>query len=393
LNSKDASPALTVQLGLLIALPALGTDLYVAAMPAVAQGFAAPVDAVQFTLTAYLAGIAAGQLLWGPLSDRFGRKPVLAVGITAMLIASVAAMFAASIAALAAARLAQGVAMSSGALIGRTIVRDLYAHEQAARMLARMTVVFSLVPVCAPLGGALLTGAWGWPAVFAAMALVAAALLFSLSRLSETAPAERRSVHPVEIARTLGGILAERAFRGPFLVILCAHMGILAWVSNSSFTLVRGLGVSPVNYGLLFALVMLGQIGGSWAASRLVLRLGIARLIGAGAWLMALGGLAGAALAWGGVAHWAAVVLPFMVFLFGTALILPGAMAAALTPFPHSAGSASSVIGAIGFTLGAVISTLLGLAFDGTARPIATVAALAGLGALFFQWRLSRGPG
>jgi DHA1 family bicyclomycin/chloramphenicol resistance-like MFS transporter len=393
LNSKDAPPALTVQLGILIALPALGTDLYVAAMPAVAQGFGAPVDAVQFTLTAYLAGIAAGQLLWGPLSDRFGRKPVLAAGLGLMLLACVAAIFAASIAALAAARLAQGVAMSSGALIGRTIVRDLYAHEQAARMLARMTVVFSLVPVCAPLCGALLTGAWGWPAVFAVMALVAAALLFSLAQLRETAPDERRSVHPVEIARTLGGILAQRAFRAPFLVILCAHMGILAWVSNSSFTLVRGLGVSPVNYGLLFALVMLGQIGGSWAAGRLVLRLGIARLIGVGAWLMALGGLAGAALAWGGAAHWAAVVFPFMVFLFGTALILPTAMAAALSPFPHSAGSASSLIGAIGFTLGAGISTALGLAFDGTARPIATIAALAGLGAVYFQRRLARGPG
>lgn len=390
-NSRDTPAGLTILLGIMIALPALGTDLYVAALPDVAQAFGAPVDAAQFTLTAYLIGIAAGQLLWGPLSDRFGRKPVLAAGLATMLLACAAAAFAGSIAAIAMARFAQGIAMSSGALIGRTIVRDLYVHEQAASMLARMTVVFSLVPVFAPLSGALLVRGWGWPAVFVAMALVAAVLLASLAALRETAPAERRSAHPVEIARTLAGIATDRAFLAPFFVILCTQAGILAWVSNSSFTLVRGLGLSVIEFGFLFALVMVGQISGAWAASRLVVRLGIARLIAAGAWTMALSGLLAAALAWLGVAHWAAVALPFMAFLFGTALILPSAIAAALSPFPHSAGSASSLIGAAGFTFGALISTALGFAFDGSARPLATAAALAGIATLLMQRRLAHG--
>jgi DHA1 family bicyclomycin/chloramphenicol resistance-like MFS transporter len=203
--------------------------------------------------------------------------------------------------------------------------------------------------------------------------------------LRETAPAARRSAHPADIARTFAAILAERRFLAPFTLVLCSHLGILAWVSSSAFVLVSGLGVSTFGYGFAFAAVMLGQIAGAWASSRLVLRVGIARLISTGAALMLAGGGAGAGLAWGGVAHWAAVVVPFLVFLFGTALIVPNATAAALTPFPGSAGTASSLIGAVGFTVGAILSATLGLAFDGTARPLTTVAAVAGVAAFILD--------
>ncbi len=255
-----------------------------------------------------------------------------------------------------------------------------------------MTIIFSLVPMCAPVISALLVGAAGWRSVLAAMALVAVALLATLAALPETAPAERRSAHPADIARTFAAILGDRRFLSPFLLILCALIGVLAWVSNSAFTLVRGFGVSTLGYGLMFALVMLGQILGAWSSSRLVLRLGIDRLLRLGATLMLGAGLSATALAWLGVAHWTAVVLPFMVMLYGTALIVPNATAAALAPFPQSAGSASSLIGAIGFTAGALVSMALGAAFDGTARPIAAVAALAGLGAFFFERVRARGP-
>jgi DHA1 family bicyclomycin/chloramphenicol resistance-like MFS transporter len=391
LNKHGSPLGFTVLLGVLIALPALGTDLYVPALPVLAQALGAHADAAQFTLTTYFIGLAAGQLLWGPLSDRFGRKPVLLTGLLVMLASSVAALFLDSIAALAAVRLAQGLGMSSGALIGRTIVRDLHAREQAAKMLASMTVIFSIVPMAAPVAGALLAGSAGWPAVFAGMAVVALLLLFFTRSLQETAPPERRSVRPGAIVRTFAIILSDRRFLSPFALVFCAHIGILAWVSNSAFTLVRGLGVGTLAYGLMFALVMLGQITGAWACSRLVLRLGIPRLLRLGALLMLVAGAAAALLAWGGATHWLAVTLPFMLLLFGTALIVPNATAAALTPFPAYAGAASSVIGALGFTVGAVISTLLGAAFDGSARPMAGAAALAGAGAFLAERFLIRG--
>jgi DHA1 family bicyclomycin/chloramphenicol resistance-like MFS transporter len=347
LNKQEASPRLTVLLGVLIALPALGTDLFVPSLPMLARGLQVEVAAAQLTLTAYFFGLAAGQLLWGPLSDRFGRKPVLLSALLLMLASTLAAAFMTSVAAVGSARLIQGLAMSSGAVIARSIVRDLYAHEQAARLLATVTIVFSIVPIAAPLTGALLVGGGSWQAVFWFLAAAAALLLtWTGFGLAETAPAERRSI-----------------------LILCSHIGILSWVSNSAFTLVSGLGVTVGAYSLMFAAVMCGQISGAWSSRRLVPSLGIPRLLRSGAATMLAGGAIAAVLAWSGVAHWGAVV----------------------APFPASAGSASSLIGAIGFTAGAIVSSLLGAAFDGSARPMATVAAFAGTAAFTLEWLLLRG--
>ena len=375
-----------------MALPALGTDAFVPSLPALTESLGAPVSAGQFTLTAYFVGLAAGMLFWGPLSDRFGRKPVLLAGLATMLAASLTAALVESIAAVAAARFAQGIAMSSGAVTVRSIVRDLHAHEQAARMLASITIVFSLIPIAAPLAGAQLAGRWGWQAVFWGLAAAAAALLAATAfHLRETAPEPRRSIRPAALVSSFAAILGDRRFYPPVLVIMCAQAGILAWVSNSAFTLVGGLGVPTAAYGWMFALVMVGQISGAWTSRRLVLKLGMGKLMRAGALLALLAGAAAAVLAWAGAAHWLAVVVPFAFYLFGTALIAPSATASALSPFPGAAGTVSSLLGAMSFTFGALVSTLLGAAFDGSARPMANAAALAGLGAFLFERRLARG--
>ena len=383
---------LTLLLGALIALPALGVDFFVPSMPVLAAALDIDAAAAQLTVTAYFVGISGGLLLWGPLSDRFGRKPVLLAGLAAMLVSSLAATLMESAAALAAARLAQGLSMASGAVISRSVVRDLYQqHEQAAGMLSRMMIVFSIVPICAPVAGALLSQSLGWQAVFAALAAVAAALAVVVAfGLAETAPAERRSAHPFAIARTFVEILREPRFIAPFLLVFCGHMGILAWVSSSAFTLVRGMGVPAVAYGFMFALVALGQITGAALGSRLVIGVGGPGMMRLGVRIMAAAGATAALFAWTGVAHWTAVVLPFTAFLFGTAMLMPSASAAALLPFPRAAGTAASLMGAVGFATGALVSQLLGAAFDGTARPMATVAAMAGVAALLFEMN-SRG--
>jgi DHA1 family bicyclomycin/chloramphenicol resistance-like MFS transporter len=380
-----------VLLGLLIALPALGTDMFVPALPSLAAAMEVPVATAQLTMTLYFIGLAAGQLVWGPLSDRYGRKPILLSGLGIMLAASLAATLMESLVTVIAARLAQGLGMSSGALIGRTIARDLYAHEQAAKLLSSMSVVFSVVPIMAPLLGGVLASSLGWPAVFATMAAVALLLLAAAVRLRETAPASRSPATPAQIARTLLGILRDRRFVAPYLPFLCAQIGILAWVSNSAFTLVSGMGVGPAAYGAMFTLVMCGQVAGAFISSRVVMRLGIPRMLRTGAALMLAAGACGAALAWLGVEHWLAVVAPFVLFLFGAALVVPNATAAAMAHFPGSAGAVSSLIGTIGFTTGALISSGLGALFDGSARPMATLAFAAGLAAFLFGRALLRG--
>jgi DHA1 family bicyclomycin/chloramphenicol resistance-like MFS transporter len=186
-------------------------------------------------------------------------------------------------------------------------------------------------------------------------------------------------------------MLAERRFLGPLLVVLACQLAILAWVASSSFTL-AGMGVSVDAYGSMFAGVMLGQIAGAWVASRLVLRLGMRGLVRSGSSLMLAGGAIAAAFAWAGSAHWAGIVAPFALMLFGAALVLPNATALALSPFPHAAGSASSLIGAIGFTAGALLSMLLGALFDGTPRPMASAAALAAAAVFGFERLVRHGP-
>jgi len=392
LNNRETSAALTILLGILIALSALGTDLYVPALPGIADAFGAPVSAAQLTLTTYFLGIAAGQLLWGPLSDRFGRRPVLLAALGTMLAVTAAAPFLQSIGALAAARLVQGLGMAGGVVVARSVVRDLHAHEQAARLLARMMIVFSVVPIAAPIAGAALAAHGGWPAIFWAYVAIAIALLAAVALgLRETAPAARGSIHPLHIARTLASIVSQRRFFAPLLVFLCAQVAILSWVTNSAFTMVRGLGVPVAAYGWMFATVMLGQIVGAWTSSRLVVRVGSARLLGMGSWLMLAGGVTAAALAWSGSVAWLGAVLPFCVVLLGASLIVPSATALALSPFPKAAGSASSLIGAIGFTIAALVSTLLAAVFDGTARPMASVAAAAGVGAIVSERLRRRG--
>jgi DHA1 family bicyclomycin/chloramphenicol resistance-like MFS transporter len=393
LESRAASPAFTVLLGVLFALTALGTDAWLPALPVAAAALDAPVAAMQLTVTAFFLGLALGQLVWGPLSDRYGRKPMLLAGLALALAASAACAAADSTAVLVLGRLAQGLGMSAGPVISRAIVRDLHGHEQAARLLARMTIVFSVIPIAAPLAGGLMLLLGGWRAVFWLLGAIAALLAAAVAwRLAETAPAERGSVHPARLARAFAGIAAEPRFLAPFAAMLCAQVGIFAFVSNSSFTLVNGLSVAPESFALLFALVMLGQISGAWLSSRLVLRLGPARLLRFGTLLTLAAGAAAALAAWSGATHPASVVLPFMAFLFGTAFVVPNGTALALQPFPHAAGTAASAMGATQFVTGALVSTALGALFDGSARPMATTAALSGLAAAALAWRYVRGP-
>jgi DHA1 family bicyclomycin/chloramphenicol resistance-like MFS transporter len=354
--------------------------MFLPSVPVIARAFHSEPGAAQLAVTSYLLGLAAGQLCWGPLSDRYGRKPALLAGMALFLISSACASAAPSLQALVLLRFAQGLGMSSGPVVARSIVRDLYAREQAAQLLARMMSVFGIIPVAAPLMGGQALALGGWPAVFWLFAAIALALLLAVGfRLQETAPAERLSIAPRRIAASFAQLLADRRFRAALATMVCAQMGVIAFVSSSALAMVQALQLTPTAFSVLFAAVMMGQIAGGLMASRLVGRLGIARLVRLGAALVAAGGCALAALSLAGAGHWSAVVLPMVVYLFGCAFLIPNLTAAALSPFPQMAGAASSLLGALPFGLGALLSALLALAFDGSTRPMALAIGLFGL--------------
>lgn len=372
----------TILLGVLLGFTPLGTDTFVVAMPAIARQLEAEPAAVQLGITTLFLGVAGGQLAWGPISDRFGRRPALLAGCALFLLASIACATAGSVTEIVALRLVQGIGVSSGPVIARSIVRDLHARERAARLLAQMIVVFSVIPILGPLVSAALLTWQGWPAIFWLHAAVAGMVIATtLFGVQETAPAVRASIHPLRIAANFGSLLVDRRFLAPIATTLCTLAGIYAFVSNSAFALVQGAGVTIVQYSALFAFVMVGGIVGAWLSSRLVLRLGIPRLVRIGTVIAAASGLAIGTLAWLGVTHWAALIIPTSGYMFATSFILPNVTAAALSPFPQKAGAASSLLGAITFALGALISATLGVLFDGTVRPLATIMAIAGISA------------
>jgi len=370
-------------LGVLIALTALGMDMFLPTVPVIAREFGgesgAGLGTAQFTITSYLLGLATGQLAWGPVSDRYGRKPVLLAGLGLFLAASVCGAAANSMQALVLLRFAQGVGMSSGPVIARSIVRDLYAREQAANLLTRMQAVFGIVPVTAPLLGGLAIALQGWQAVLWGFSAIALALLAAVGfGLGETAPAARPSIAPARIAASYATLFGDNRFRAALATMLFAQMGVIAFVSSSALAMVQALQLAPTAFSVLFSAVMLGQITGSLIGSRIGPRLGIARMVRLGTGLAFAGGALLAALALAGAPHWSAVVLPMVVYLFGCAFLLPNTTAAALSPFPQMAGAASSLLGALPFGLGALVSAALAAAFDGTTRPMAVAIGLFG---------------
>lgn len=360
--------------------------MFLPSVPVIALALGSDPGAAQFTVTTYLLGLAAGQLVWGPLSDRYGRKPVLIAGLALFLAASGGGAAAESVPQLVLLRFAQGFGMSSGPVISRSIVRDLYAREQAAHLLARMMAVFGVVPVAAPLIGGAAIALHGWTAVFWVFAAIAVALLVAVGLgLDETAPAARPSIAPARIAASYATLVGDSRFRSALATMLFAQMGIIAFVSSSALAMVQSLHLTPTGFSVLFAAVMLGQISGGVIGSRLVPRLGIARMVRLGAVLAAAGGGVLAALSLAGVPHWGAVVLPMVLYLFGCSFMIPNATAAALSPFPQMAGAASSLLGALPFGLGALVSAVLAAAFDGTTRPMAAAIALFGLAAILSE--------
>ena len=376
LPPAPASLPLTLLLGFLIALVALGIDSTVPSLPAVAGAFGTDAAGAQATLTGLFAGVACGQLVWGPLSDRYGRRVCALAGLAIIAAASVASANAPDASALAWLRCLQGFGLSCGPVIGRSVVRDLYSHEEAARLLSRMMIAFGLVPICAPLAGSALLAAGGWSAVYWLHAAIAVALAAAVLRaLPETAPAGGILHTPVAMVGSFARLLRARSFLAPLLVMLGVQLGIIAFVTNSSLTLIRGFRMTPAEFSFAFAGVMLGQIAGAAASSRLVARHGIPAMLRFGTSLAACAGLVLAALAWLDVRHWGAVVGPMVAFLFASSFVIPNATAAALSPFPQSAGSASSLMGSLAFAIGSALGAGLGWAFDGSARPMASAIA------------------
>ena len=371
-------PAMTVLLGALIAIAPLAMDIYLASMPSMTRALSATPAQVQLTLSLYMYGWGVSQLLVGPLTDRFGRRPALIAGLALFVVASIACAASRSIETLIAARIAQAIGMGTVAVVPRAIVRDLYTGAHAARVLSLMGIVLGVAPIVAPIIGSHLHVWLGWQSNFIFVAAYGAiALACVLAALPETIRARNaRATAPTVLLANYGSVLRSRPYIGYMLVAAFSSSGLFAFLAGSAFVFVSVIGTGEEGFGFLFGAVMLGNIIGATIGSRLVTRLGIDRMLAYSTSLMLFAGVALAALAWARVAHPLAIVAPMFVFMVALMTTMPPATAGALSAFPEIAGSAASLLLFCQFVLASTAALIVGMTFDGSQWPMAmTIAA------------------
>ncbi|MGO4678013.1 multidrug effflux MFS transporter [Bosea sp. 2YAB26] len=376
--------AMTAVLAMLTALGPLSTDFYLPSLPDIVRVMQTDIAGAQATLSVFLFGFAGGQIFWGPLSDRVGRRPVLLVGLGIFMVSTLACAFAPSIEALTIARAVQALGASGPIVLSRAMVRDLYEGPRAGRELARMGMIMGLVPAIAPVLGGVLQQAFGWRSTFVATLAFAAAVVAMVTfLLPETI--RNRSREPLSlgsIIRGFGTLFASRAFRVYVALTALAYGGLFAFISGSSFILIDIHGLTPVQYGLSFSLVVLGFILGTILAQRLVARRGMDGVIALGVRCLAGGGLAMLVCVAGDFGGVAGVVLPMALYTCGVGLTMPQAQASAMMPFPDSAGAASSFTGICQMLFSACVGLLVGHALKSGALPLPLVMSAIGVAAL-----------
>ncbi len=377
---EHLSKRLIVLLAATAALGPAATQILLPAVPAIRRDFAVSGDIAQLTLSLSMAAIAVGTLAWGPLSDKYGRKPIILLGLSITLLGSLLCYFAGTIAALIAGRFVQAFGAAVGLVLARAIVRDVYGAAQSARIIATVVMVMVVIPMISPaLGGELLIR-FGWEATGAVIAAFSLAMLlligFSLPEtLREPVPFEGVAA----MLRTFGDLLSSRIFSGYAFCVTFVSVVFFSFIAAGPEILVSVMERPANEYGYYFILLPSGFMAGSYIARHYGLRLHIDRLMLIGM-LIAIAGLCLAfALQLAGLRHPLALFGPVALTVLGNGITLPGAQAAAINEFPKLAGSASGLTGFLQMAFSAVAAQLVAAVYNGTAYPLLIVMLAASL--------------
>jgi MFS transporter, DHA1 family, multidrug resistance protein len=380
---KTDSAVFVVLLAALTAVGPLSTDIFLPSLPAIAASFHTSPAGAEATLPSYFIGFAIAQILHGPISDRVGRRPVLLVGLGCYTLAALVCVLAPSITTLVAARVVQAIAAAAPIIIARTIVRDVHSGVRAGRLFSLMASITGLMPIAAPLFGGFLQAHFGWQSNFVVMAVLGgAAFVAILFALPETL--RQKSGEPL----TLGGdlisfhhVFANPRFRVYATVLALAYGGLFTYIGVSSFIVQDFYRLSPIGYGLSFALGAGFFIGGTFLGRRVAQRSGLDAAIGVGVALLAIGGLVLPFAVAFGPRHILSFFVPMAIFQAGIGVTTPQALAAAMTPFPERAGAASSLAGFMQMAGAAILLGFTGSVFGASAPLQSSIIGVTGLAA------------
>ncbi|NRF68384.1 multidrug effflux MFS transporter [Aquincola sp. S2] len=382
-------------LALLLGLQPLTTDLVLPALPAMGSDLQAPVAPVQLTMSALILAFGLAQLVWGPVADRFGRRPVLLAGLGLYTLASAGAALGGDITQVIGWRIVQGAALSVPVVCARAMLRDLYQPHEGALVMARALSGLGVIAIASPLSGGLLVAASGWRATLVAMGVIGLLLWALIAwRLPETL----RSRDPAAtrlgpLLAQAGRILGHPTFRAWSLLVACTYAGLFVFLAGSGFILIRVLGLAPLQAGLVMCTTSLAYITGTFFCRRWLPRHGLVGTVLRGSGFSIASALGMAVLA--STDHRAvwAVMLPTWLYALGHGVHQPCGQAGAVGPFPRSAGLAAALAGCVLALAAFGIGLWLGHALDGTLRPLAIGIGSGAAGAVLVVWTLVRRHG
>jgi DHA1 family bicyclomycin/chloramphenicol resistance-like MFS transporter len=367
-------------MGTIVAIGPMSIDMYLPALPAIQRHFGADTASTQFTLAAFFIGLAVGQLVYGPLSDRIGRRGPLLFGLALYAVASLACMFAPSMASLTGLRLLQALGGCAGMVMSRAMVRDRFEPQDMARILSALVLVMGVAPILAPMAGGQVFVRFGWEAIFGVLAAFGAlCTLLAWRHLPETL-AQSVPVNPWSALQGYARLLGHRRFMGYALSGSMAQAGMFSYISVSSFVFIDHYGLHPTEFAWMFGCNAAGLIAAAQLNGRLLQRMPSQRVLRAALATNALAGgtmLIAAATGFGGM--WG-VIVPLFFAVASLGFTFPNSTAAAMAPFGDRAGTASALMGTLQFGLAALCGALAGhLQQFGGAVPMAAVIFAGGL--------------
>lgn len=372
---------LVLILGALTAFSSMSIDMYLPAFPQIARDLGVPLGTVQLSISAFLFGSAAGQLFYGPLADRWGRRTPLLLGLALYVVSTVGCACVRTGEGLLFWRVVMAVGGGAGMVIARAVVRDLYDTAEAARMFSLLMLVMGAAPILAPIAGGQLLLITGWRGIFGSLGVFGLlSLVAAAACLPESLPAERRIRRSgVEMAAIYGHLLRNRRYLRYAIALGCIAGVNFSYIAGAPFLFIELHGVSPQQFGFFFGANAFGLIGASQVNRRLLRRFSAQRILDAAFTVNALAALLLTATGITGIGGFPTQVVLIFVCISTTGLLYPNVTALAMAPFDKAAGSASALLGTIQYTLGATAGAVVGMLHNGTALPITATMAACGV--------------
>ena len=379
--------AIPVLLTGLTGLPPLSIDMFLPSMPAMVEEFQTDPTHIQPAVTLFLIALGTAQLFFGPLSDRFGRRPIFLIGLAGYTFAGLGCMLASTVSILILARVLQGFSGGSGPSLSRAVVRDIYGKTDSARIMAYMATATALAPIIAPIIGGFLQAYFGWQSVFVVLSAFGGLFFIGyLFIIPETnTQLDPTALNPKRMLANYRELLTNRQYMGNSLMVAILFWGMFAFITNSSFVLITELDVPPQIYGFCFGSAALGLMLGAFLSGRFHNRLGGPRIIEIGCVISACAGLLMVSLKLYGIFSVLSIIGPMCLFTIGGGMVRPQAMAAAIIPYPKKAGLASALMGFMQMSTAGLFVTIFGHLYSASSTPMTAAIAFSGIAALLVR--------